>query len=291
MPVWDPRPDWFREAVASALGQVACSFELIIVDDGSTVPVPELLADFYDPRLRVVRVEHGGVSRARNVGIREARGRFLRFVDADDVLEPSSTARLLRKAQEHRGISYGATVVCDEQLRPIAVKRSQLEGWIAEQCLLYRFDVMHVSMLFPRNVVEATGCWETSLPQCGDWDFVLRALEHAPAYGEDRTVAFYRRHGTSLSANLAGAVEHEARVVARYFERHPEQAGTRLQREAQAKLLIVHAVASRAIGSRRTEQLSLLARAVALHPRRAAEEIGAELRALGRRWGGISVAL
>lgn len=277
MPAWNPRPDWFREAVSSALGQEGCSFELIIVDDGSSAPVAELLADVSDSRLRVTRIVHGGVCRARNIGIHTARGQFLRFVDADDVLEPSSTTRLLRMAKERNAISYGATVVCDEQLRPIGVKRSRLEGWIAEQCLLYRFDVMHVSMLFPRRVVEAAGEWEPSMSQCGDWDFVLRALEHAPAYGEQESAVLYRRHGTSLSSDLQRAVWHEARVVARYFERHPEQAGTALQREAEAKLLIVRAATSRALGNRRTEQLRLLAGAVALHPRRATEEVAAVL--------------
>jgi hypothetical protein len=282
MPAWKPRPGWLRAAVDSALDQTDCKIELIVVDDGSPAPVAGLLADVEDPRLRVVRVDHGGAAHGRNAGVREARGRFLRFVDADDLLEPASTARLAHRAGEDGVIAYGATLVCDDQLRALGVKSSQLEGRIADACLLYRFDVMHVSMLFPRPVVEAVGDWDTTLSQCEDWDYVLRALEHAPVRGEQQIATFYRRHGASLGADLEAALQHESRVVDRYFERHPEQAGTSLERQARAKLLIVRAKA-RPPGMNRREQLAAVGRALALHPQRVAEELGREAVDLARR--------
>jgi hypothetical protein len=128
-------------------------------------------------------------------------------------------------------------------------------------------------MLFPRPVVEAVGEWDTSLRQCQDWDFVLRALEHAPARGEQEVATFYRRHGRAQSANLARALTYESLVVDRYFQRHPEQAGTRLEREARANLLVVSARAAPALGKGRREQLRLVAHAFALHPRRTFAEL------------------
>lgn len=273
MSAWKPRLDWLRLAVQSALDQHECDIELVVVDDGSPEPVADLLAEVEDPRLRVIRVEHGGLSRGRNAGIVAARGQFLRFFDADDVAEPGSTARLLRLAGDGRTIAYGSTLVCDDELRPLDVKSAELEGWIAEECLLYRFDVMHPSMLFPRWVIEAVGEWEEALPQVADWDYVLRALEHAPVRGEQRIATYYRRHATSMSANVTAALRYETRVVDRYFERHPERTGTSLEREARAKLLMVAAIARPLTGELRREQLRLVARALALHPRRAAQEL------------------
>lgn len=280
---WEPRPDWFREAVMSALGQQDCELELIVVDDGSAEPVADLISDVDDLRIRVVRVEHGGLARARNAGIRAARGRFVRFADADDVLEAGSTARLLRLAAAGSTIAYGSTLVCDEYLRPIGLKTSRLEGWVADQCLLYRFDVRHMSMLFPRNVVEAVGEWDTSLRQCQDWDYVLRALEHAPVRGEREVATYYRRHGASASTNLEAALHYESLVVDRYFERHPEGMGTKLEREARAKLLMVRADTARALGKGRRDQLKLIVRAFGLHPRRTAEELSRAALRLPRR--------
>jgi hypothetical protein len=282
MPAWRPRADWFRAAVQSALEQNGCDLELIVVDDGSPEPVAGLLAAVHDRRLRIIRVEHGGVSHARNAGIRAARGAFLRAADSDDLLERGSTARLLRLA-EAGSISYGATLVCDDQMRPLEVKQSRLEGWCAEECLLYRFEVRHTSVMLPRHVVDAMGEWDPALEPTADWDYLLRAMEHAPVRGDQRIATYYRRHGGSASASLRAVLNSQPLVVDRYFERHPEQAGTALEREARAKLLMVRAKVSPALGGTRRTRLRLVARAFGTHPRRAAEELGHEFAHFAQR--------
>jgi GT2 family glycosyltransferase len=244
MPVWNPRPEWLREAVASALGQRGCSLELIVVDDGCPVPVSTLLEGFADPRLRVIRCAHRGQAAARNTGIAAARGRRLRFVDADDVLAPDSTARLLRLMGDADDvIAYGATVSCDAELKPDRdnVIGSRLEGEATAACLLNRFTCMVPAMLFPARVVAAAGPWDPGFSACGDWDFCLRALEHARVRGEPVPALYYRRHATSTSADRPAAWAGCVRTVERYFERHPEARGTALHRSAGAMLLVLAA--------------------------------------------------
>lgn len=252
IPAYEPRVDWLREAVASALNERDCDVEVIVVDDGSPDPVAHVLTDIEDPRLRVVRVEHGGAAHARNAGIRMARGAYIRFSDADDVIEPGSTARLLRVVRAHGCVAYGTTLLCDAELRPTGVKGSTLEGWIAEECLLRQFHARHFAMLFPRDVVDAVGGWETTMPQCQDWDFVLRVLERAPVRAEGEVVARYRRHSGSLGSNVDRALQNESRVVDRYFERHPELAGTKLERRARRALVIARAKAEYRLGGMRS---------------------------------------
>jgi glycosyltransferase involved in cell wall biosynthesis len=272
MCAWKPKPDWLHDAVASVLAD-DCDLELIVVDDGSPEPVEPLLSQIDDPRLRFIRVEHGGLSRARNAGIRAARGEYVQFADADDIVEPLGLQALLEVADEET-IAYGATVVCDEDLRPLSVKSSQLDGWIAEPCLLYRFDVVHTAMLFPMDVLARVGEFDPTLRQCQDWDFVLRACEVAPVRGSQAVVTRYRRHAGAAARNVAGALHFESLVVDRYFERHPDQVGSRLEREARAKLLMVHASACRLLGEGRRKQLRLVLAALTLHPRRTLEELG-----------------
>ena len=78
-----------REAVESALGQTAGDLEVLVVDDGSRVPVADVLAEVSDERLRVVRFEHNrGLSAARNHALAEVRTPLLSQLDADDLWEP-----------------------------------------------------------------------------------------------------------------------------------------------------------------------------------------------------------
>jgi glycosyltransferase involved in cell wall biosynthesis len=251
MAVWMPVDLWLRDAVEAALGQDDCSLELLVVDDGSEMPVAAMLADVRDERLHVIRIEHAGLSRARNVGISHARGRWLRFLDADDVIEGGSTARLLRLVRGHDDvIAYGGTVVCDSSLKPLRTISSSLSGNARDQCLLGRFHVRHESMLFPRQVVEVVGGWDEQLDVSADWDFTLRALDHATVSADPGLATFYRHNPASASRG-AGIGRGEAarrRIVERFFDRHPDERGTRLERRAYAELYVDRALAYAHVG-------------------------------------------
>ncbi len=77
---------YVERAIASILAQRSRSFEVIVVDDGSTDGGADLIAG--GQRVRVVRQENAGPGAARNRGIAEARGEYIAFLDADDVWEP-----------------------------------------------------------------------------------------------------------------------------------------------------------------------------------------------------------
>jgi glycosyltransferase involved in cell wall biosynthesis len=280
MPVWRPRRDWLLQAVRSALAQRDCRLELVVVDDGNPEPVAELLADVRHPGLRVLRVPHRGVCLARNAGIEAARGSLIRFVDADDVYEPGSTARLARLVDDDAVIAYGGTVFCDQHLRPVWTMASRREGRLALDAVLGRFQVRIQSLLFPAAVVQLTGPWDPSFPVCHDLDFIVRALEHARARPDAGVATYYRKHGDSVSSDIVRGDDDVRRVIERYFERHPEQRGTAVERRAMAWR---HAVAARAHSSRGRPRPALrrFAQSLALDPRGAASEARVALPALG----------
>ena len=280
MAVWNPRRDWFVQAITSVLDQEGCDVELILVDDGCPEPVDQLLTDIDDARVRVVRIEHAGESAARNAGIAAARADHIRFVDADDALAQGSTQRLLQLAGERDDvISYGATMFCDSELRPLWKMTCRSEGDARVDCLLGRFTVRPFSLLFPRAVVDATGRWSSDMTVSQDWDYVLRALEHATVAG-DRTIAtYYRKHTTSATADIDAGVQGARRTVHGYFERHPEERHTRLERRAEASL---EATLARAYLTRGERHAALAAarRSLALDPRALPGELRRSLPAL-----------
>jgi glycosyltransferase involved in cell wall biosynthesis len=238
MPVWRPRVEWLHEAVRSALDQRECDLELVVVDDGNDVAVSDMLADVIDPRMQHVKISHGGVSAARNAGLKIATGAFVRFIDADDVLELGSTARL-RALVSPTTIAYEDTVVCDDDLTPRYTISSRLSGDVAVACLLGEFDTRHVSMLFPRAVVDRAGPWDTRLRVRQDFDFTLRCLEHAGVVPGNGTATFYRRHDASATRS-----EHAVRdaqlssrlVLEGFFERHADLKDSAVARDAWRRI-------------------------------------------------------
>ena len=271
MPAWRPRPDWLRLAVTTALDETECEVELLVVDDGSPTPVADLLADVDDPRMTVIRIEHGGVSRARNAGVAAASGDFLRFVDADDAYEPGSTSRLARLcAGAPLAMAYGATVFCDEELRPLWKMTSSLSGHAEEHALLARLFIRPQSVVLTRELVERTGEWDPSFTVAEDWDYLLRALELAPVRGDQRAATYYRRHGGAATDDVSAGVEGARRVTERYFERHPERRQA-LERQVAAML---HATEARswALNRRPLRALTASARSMLLDPAAMAAE-------------------
>ncbi len=91
---------YLKQCVESILGQTYGNIELILVNDGSTDKSPEICGSFpdQDKRVRVIHKENGGVSSARNAGIKASSGEYVLFADADDWLEADMLEYLLQNA-------------------------------------------------------------------------------------------------------------------------------------------------------------------------------------------------
>jgi glycosyltransferase involved in cell wall biosynthesis len=272
MPVWGPRADWLNQSIEAALAERACEVELLVIDDGSTEPVSEMISSD-DPRLRILRIDHGGVANARNVATEAARGNYLRFIDFDDLVEPGSTARLLSLMDGRDDlISYGATLFCDENMQPIWKMQSDVQGDAATASLLGRFTTRIHSFLLPRPICEAAGKWDVGLVASSDWDFTLRAFEQASVRGTHEVVYRYRRHPAGLTANIVEAERTGRHIVEEYFRRHPELRGTPLERRVRARRL-AHIGRVYATHGQFRKGMGMLARAAALDPRSVGVEV------------------
>jgi hypothetical protein len=88
------RERFIGSAVRSIVVQTFADWELIVVDDGSTDSTVECVAAIGDPRVRIVRLTSNcGIAAARNRGLEEARGRYIAWLDSDDVAKPDRLAR------------------------------------------------------------------------------------------------------------------------------------------------------------------------------------------------------
>jgi glycosyltransferase involved in cell wall biosynthesis len=95
---------YLAECVDSVLGQTYTDYEIILVDDGAT-DSSGAMCDAYarnDPRIRVIHQKNGGLSAARNTGLKAARGEYVYFLDSDDYIEPQTLEVLLETAEREQ---------------------------------------------------------------------------------------------------------------------------------------------------------------------------------------------
>lgn len=117
VPVYNIK-EYIGRCVDSILAQTWENLEVLLVDDGSTDGTGELLDEMQerDARIRVFHKKNGGSSSARNLGIQNAKGKYLGFVDSDDYIEPFMYERLYLALQEAgMPIAQGARSEIDEQ--------------------------------------------------------------------------------------------------------------------------------------------------------------------------------
>lgn len=90
--------EFLRQAVSSVLNQTFCDFEIVIVDNHSSDHTDQVVSSFRDERIRYLKIHNQGVIAAsRNLGIQEACGEWIAFLDADDTWYPEKLERCLKE--------------------------------------------------------------------------------------------------------------------------------------------------------------------------------------------------
>ncbi len=158
---------YLSDCLDSVLRQPFADVEVIVVDDGSTDASAEIARSYAEsnPKIRLVRQENSGVSRARNVAVPMARGEFLTFVDGDDELPADAWSTMMRTIR-----STGSDVVVGKIERvsgdrrfvtPLMRRnhRTQRLGVTLEEMPLMLADVFSVNKIYRRDFWESAGIW------------------------------------------------------------------------------------------------------------------------------------
>lgn len=183
---------------------------MIVVDDGSTEPLPELSAE-----VELIRQENQGVARARNAGLARVQTPYVLVLDADDRLAPGALAvlRAPLEADPKLGYAYGRMRFFgdwDGELRFPAYD---------PHALLFRHTI-GLSALARREVFEDTEGFDPAFEQFEDWELWVHALAHG-WHGRqvDAVTVEWRRHkGSKLAADRRAYRQAFKRLRAKHAE-------------------------------------------------------------------------
>jgi GT2 family glycosyltransferase len=181
MPAYNPRPE-INEAVESLINSTyPC--DIYIVDDGSKVPVAEVLPNF--PRTKVIRLEkNGGVARALNAGLKEILRQpydFVARLDADDISRPDRIAKQVAFLDRHPDIAAvgGWARFTDENSgRTLFIERTPDKPELVQKALYQNTVVVHSSVMLRTDVLKQVGPYSLDYPVAEDYELFRRISQH-----------------------------------------------------------------------------------------------------------------
>jgi glycosyltransferase involved in cell wall biosynthesis len=277
-----------RRTLESALSQVDVNVEVMVVDDGSTDETPARMPRIGRPNVRYLRNEWPlGQAAARNRGIAAAHGKWLAFLDDDDLWAPWKLRRQVDVARaKAASFVYASAVVIDDEFRPLALYEAPASEDL--KSLLVRGNALPAgasNVLARAQLVRDIGGFDDHLSQLADWDLwirLARAGRGAPC--REVLVAYLYHPGNRVleaARELWTEFDHVARknaVMARECGTEFDEAGLTYwiasrQAEAGLRLRAVRTYLRGAIAARRPVHLRLAARTLLRGARPADEPV------------------
>lgn len=224
-----------NEAIDSVFNQHFTDFELIVIDDGSSDETPDRLRQYGD-RIQVVRQANRGVSAARNVGIRQARGGLIALLDSDDTWLPGKLA-----AQVAFFDAFPKARVCQTQeiwmrngVRVNSRRRHRkASGMIFERSLALCL-VSPSAVMLRRPLLDEVGGFDESLPACEDYDLWLRIAWRYPIHLIDQPLTVKRGGHPDQLSRMPGLDKYRIQSICRLLDSDRLSTG---QRDAATTML------------------------------------------------------
>lgn len=198
IPVYNAE-EWLHDALASLQTQTYADFEAILVDDGATDNSAGICKDFcsQDERFRLLSHKNSGVSAARNLGIDNAKGEWIAFMDADDVMPPDALEVMINHARKSGAgiVAGGYTRGIPDHMPKGAGKAMTVPSDTAILIGLYQMRILNNpwGMLFHSSIFKGNPPLRFRKCRYEDLDLFYQAFERTDKVCIlDRTVYFYR---------------------------------------------------------------------------------------------------
>lgn len=199
---------YIEETVNSVLNQSHQTFEIIIVNDGSTDNTTLIIENLRnsDPRIKVFQKSNTGVCDSRNRGISEASGNYMIFLDADDIWEKEFLTECLTAFHSDANIQ---AVYTEGQI--IDADSNNLTSHIGAKTIVSVDDILawkegYVATpsctIIKSSLIKEIGNWDTNLSTAADQDFFIRIAALHPIVAIDQPLFRYRVHENNMHQNI-----------------------------------------------------------------------------------------
>lgn len=201
------RTDYLKLTLQSILNQTFQDFEVLVVDDGTPSGENLLLCQTMD-KVRYIKIENsGGPAKPRNVGIREAKGKYLAFVDDDDLWLSNKLEKQVAVLEDNP--DFGLVHACCEIIDGNGILQNRIigrpgspevkHGDVALR-MMGNWTVMMPTSFIRKEIVDTVGFFNDKMPSAGeDTEFWVRCSFLTKFYYLDKKLAYYRVHSNNIS--------------------------------------------------------------------------------------------
>lgn len=219
IPCYNAAP-YLAETIESALKQSYPQLEVIVVDDGSTDSSSQIIESFsHYANFVPLRQPNSGVSAARNMGIQQARGEFIAFLDADDWMYPDNISRKVDMLiSTQTDVAYSRVEVCNEKLKPEYIADGADPANFDNEVFYFTPSPIHSpsSAVVKRSALDQAGFFDTSLSTSADLDIWIRlSFGHRFARVNEPLVK-YRLVPGSMNTNIAVQIRDMEYIFSKY---------------------------------------------------------------------------
>lgn len=207
---------YIAEAIESLLSQTYKDIEIIVSDDGSTDRTKDIIKKYKN--VRYIYQDRRGEGAARNLGISISKGKYLCFLDADDLYANDKIEKQVEILDNNKEVSvvYNDLKVVDEKLNYINTLKS--EG-------IYRNRKILLAQILYRQVIQGPICmmirrdcaenikWNEKLIYTVDYDYTIKLAQKYNFYYLEEPLYIYRRHSCNLSNKHKETLNEEKQII------------------------------------------------------------------------------
>lgn len=213
------REKTIKRCIFSILKQTQKPFEIIVVDDGSTDRTTELVESLNDESIRLIRQNHKGAQVARNMGILNARGNYIAFLDSDDEWMPNCVETYLKCLADgnENKVLFADCYVLNEVKNETKIWRLPGKSGNVYGFLLAQAGPMFQGMLAPKDALIKAGLLDEHVVAFQEWDTAIALSKENRFVHIKRPLFIYHMHeGDTISKSKKAGIEGYDYIVTKY---------------------------------------------------------------------------
>ncbi len=263
---------YIREAIESVINQTFIDYEIVVVNDGSTDRTVEIIQPYEkNIGLKILHRNNSGPSKARNEGVRAARGEYCAFLDADDIMMPERLALQVSSLDNKAGVGLVYTDLMTFNERGI-VHRSKkrfirpYSGNVVEKLLIENF-ITTSTVMVRKECFERVAYFDETMKHSEDYKMWLSIAKRYEIDYLDLPLVKYRYHADSLSSDRIAIHLSSYAVAQEFWESNEEYRREKklLYRMSMANHMVMLSNAYRTAGMNK-ESLRWLIKALQFYP-------------------------